>query len=435
MTQPRPEANSTAPDPDAATGGAQRLIAALAAFYQSVAREPLQPLNQLAEEAVQHWVRVLDGHDIVQPRLDARGYAPTAFHFGMELQPANRLDACEIAAGPAGFAAALDRRLEGLRTQVTAFFERSGYRSSADQCDRMMLELARLSRFVNAWAAEGEAQHRRRWHGRAQPEREPVDLYAPLADDDFLGQVRWQLALWEPFLNAVIVGWDENRLDYFERALQDVRALLEAAPDARAERFPPPGYPLRRRASPRQKAIVLEPEQRPLRSRSVLWVRYDQLLHKAEAAGPEYGPLLEELAGDVLHFRQMVDSNLFLLAATPGFLERGRPGIPVIRNSPTTHPIFLDPIGFFKKAVLFHNGTYTVAGGGLDVMYLQLRQLERFARFERWGGWSRPLRVPLEASLIAWEENRWDGFTESLLQVAEHFRREAEEGDSPPPPA
>jgi hypothetical protein len=402
------------------------LLAALSAFYVSVVAEPRQPLNQLAEEAVQHWTRVVDGQDLVQPRLNERGYAPTAFHFAVELSAANRLDACEVQAGPEGFVAALEHRLQALRADLERYFGQPGYRSSSERCDRALLELARLSRFLNTWAAEGEAAHRRRWRGRPQAEHDTVNLYAPLPEDDRLGLVRWHLALWEPLLNVAIVAWEENQLDWFDRALRALLDVLRTEPAARAAAFPALGYPLRRRGLPRQRVMVLEPEQRPLRSRSVLWVRYNQLLDKIAVAPPELAGLLEELAGDVAHFTRMVERNLFLLAATPGFYERGRAGVPVIRNRTTTHPFLLDPIGFFKRAMLFHNGTYTVAGGGLDVMYLQLRQLERLCKFERWGDWARPLRTPLLQALTGWEENRWDACTEGLLQVADQFRKRAE---------
>jgi hypothetical protein len=141
---------------------------------------------------------------------------------------------------------------------------------------------------------------------------------------------------------------------------------------------------------------------------------------------PEQAGLLDELALDVAHVTRMVETNRFFLATQPGFYERGRAGVPIIRGRPSTHPFHLDPAGFFKKAVLFHNGTYTIAGGGLDGMYLQLRQLERYAKFEHWSGWARSLRVPLLMSLIGWEENRWDACTEGLLGVADLFRKRAE---------
>jgi hypothetical protein len=403
------------------------LVRALADFYAAVAREPRQPLNQLAEEAVQHWTRVVDGQDIVQPRLNERGYAPTAFHFGVEPEPAQRLDDCEVGAGPEALPAALERRLDQLRDGLEDYFARPGYRSSAERCDRTLLELARLSRFLNTWAADAELAHRRRWRGRPQAEQDAVMLYGPQPPGDRLGQARWRLALWEPRLNAAIVAWEENQLDWFDRALRELLALLQASPAGRIAAFPPLGYPLRRRGLPRQRVMVLEPEQRPLRSRSVLWVRYSQLLQKIALAPPELEGTLAELADDVAHFARMVETNLFLLASTPGFYERGRQGIPLVRNRSATHPFLLDPVGFFKKAVLFHNGTYTRAGGGLDLMYLQLRQLERLAKFERWGDWTRNLRAPLQASLIGWEENRWDACTEALLQVADQFRKRAEE--------
>ena len=402
------------------------LVAELARFYERVVEQPRQPLNQLAEEAVLHWQRVLDGQDIVQPRLNERGYAPTAFHFGMEPDPANRMDDCELAAGPEAFGAALERRLAALAGVLQAYFAQSGYRSSGERCDRTVLELARLSRFLNTWAGEGEAAHRRRWRGRPQAEQDTVNLYAPPARQERLGLLRWHLALWEPLLNAAIVAWEENQLDWFDRALRALQERLRLEPEARAAFFPQPGFPLRRRGLPRQRVIVMEPEQRPLRSRSVLWVRYNQLRERIARMPPEQAGLLDELAGDVAHVTRMVETNLFLVATQPGFYERGRAGVPVIRGRPSTHPFHLDPIGFFKKALLFHNGTYTVAGGGLDGMYLQLRQLERYAKFEHWNGWARALRPPLLLSLTGWEENRWDACTEGLLQVADQFRKRAE---------
>jgi hypothetical protein len=54
-------------------------------------------------------------------------------------------------------------------------------------------------------------------------------------------------------------------------------------------------------------------------------------------------------------------------------------------------------------------------------MYLQLRQLERYYKFEYWAT-GRAFRQPLERSLLHWEENRWDGFTSTLLELAERVR-------------
>ncbi len=282
------------------------------------------------------------------------------------------------------------------------------------------------SRFFNTWALEGELAWQRRWKGRQGYQGEHVNLYEPGGAEDLLGRVRWHLALWEPLLNAAIVAWEENQLAGFDHALRDLQAVLALPPEGRGRALSPPGYPLRRRGMGRQKVAVFEPEQRPLRTRSVFWVRYNQIMERI-VAGPALAPRqARELAVDVVHFTRMVESNLFMLASRPGFLERGRAGLPPIRNRASTHPFLLDPIGTFKKAVLFHNGTYTVAGGGLELMCMQLRQLERFGKFARWGDWTRLLREPLEDALIAWDENRWDGFTEGLLQVGEFFRARAE---------
>jgi hypothetical protein len=408
----------------------QPLHAALETFHRKVLAEPRQPLNQLAEEAVLHWTRVVEGQEAVQPRLNERGYAPAGFHFAMEGDPANRLDGCGLEQGAAGFEAALQTRLSALAQRLETYFSQPGHRSSTGQCDQVMLELARCSRFFHAWAHEGERHHRLRWRGRPRGEEDTVNLYGPIDPSDFLACARWQMALWEPYLNTVIVAWEENQLDSYDRALREVGTVLGMSLEGRAQALAPPGFPLRRRGQPRQKVMVFEPEQRPLRSRSVFTVRYAQLLDKlAEGAllAPE---LMNELAADVEHFTRMVETNLFLLASAPAFYERGRAGLPLIRNRPTTHPFLLDPTGFFKKAVLFHNGTYTIAGGGLDLMYLQLRQLERLCKFMRWGEWARPLRRPLEEALIAWDENKWGAFTAALMLVAELMRRElgAEEG-------
>ena len=86
-------------------------------------------------------------------------------------------------------------------------------------------------------------------------------------------------------------------------------------------------------------------------------------------------------------------------------------------------------MGFFKMALLFHNRTYTLAGGGLERMYLQMRQLRRFYRFPSSGG-TRNRRLLIEKCLMGWEENRWKAFTGGLLALAEDIRKEAGKGGS-----
>ena len=407
------------------------LMKGLKDLYYRISSEPRQPLNQLAEEAVLHWIRVLDGQEIVQPRLNERGYTPTGFHFGMETASGNLIDHAGISEGPEAFEVQSNRHLEALKNRLAQYFDRSGHRSSSDSCDQTMVELARFSRFINTWAGEAERAYRWRWQGRSRAESDSVNIYEPIEAHDLLGRTRRALALWEPPLNTALIAWEENQLEAYEAAMGELADLLVRSPEERLEFLPPPGYPLRRRGFPRQKVSVFEPEQRPLRSRSVFGVRFHQLEEKIVQGTPQPTSVLEEVVGDVNHFSRMVETNLFMLATLPGLHTRGRPGVSVIRGRPTTHPFLVDAPAFFKKAVLFHNGTYTVAGGGLDQMFLQLRQLERMARFDQWGDWARNLRTPLEHALIAWEENRWDGFTVALLQVADLMRAQAEHSPHP----
>ncbi len=383
------------------------------------------------------WTRVMDGQEVVQPRLDEQGLAPTGFHFGMEEISDNRLDHCDLGKGKEGFEPALQSRLDGLQERLEVFFAQSGYRSSSDQCDQVMLELSLVSRFLNVWSGEGERRYRHRSRRPDPPGSHPPNLYDTSlydtsiydnqASGEFLGTVRRQLILWEPLFNAAIVAWDENHLDNFDRALTRLLEALRQPPQNRVFLLPPPGFPLRRLGSLRQKITVFEPEQRSLRSRSVYGVRSHQLEERIRANLSIPNTVLEDLRQDVIHFTRMVETNHFMLASQPGFLRRAKAGVPTIRNQSNTHPYLLDPNGLFKKAVLFQNSTYSREGGGLDLMFLQCRQLERLARFDGWGDWTRPLRGPLERVSIAWEENRWDAFTETLVEVAEFIRRQAGE--------
>ena len=403
------------------------LLEALDALYDKISADPMQPLTMLAEEALLHWTRVLDGQDAVMPRLNESGYAPAAFHFGMEHRSNNQLDPCALVKGPDAREAETPVRLEGMLEALDSYFGGTGYRGSSDQCDRMMLELSRLSRFLNARlaAAESHARGNRDPHPARREIRADGTgrIYHVQQDETVLVQARRRMAVLEPFLNAAIVSWDENHLEPFDKALKDLHEVLSLSPRDFFEFLPSPGYPLRRRGLQRQKVSIFQPEQRPLRSRSVLRVRYQQMrerLIKGSGTGPE---MMQALTGDVTHFSHMVDTNLFMLGGAPGFHERSRPGLRIIRGRTRNHPFLLDPKGFFKKAVLFHNGTYSPGGGALDQMFLQLRQLERLGRFERWGDRTRPLRVPIDRGIIAWEENRLDGFTARLLEVAGLVRK------------
>ena len=403
------------------------LLAALRQLNSCVNQEALQPLNQLAEEALVVWTRVMDGQEVVQPRLNEQGHTPTGFHFGMEKISDNRLDHCDLGKGEEGFEPALQTRLDGLLKRLEVFYTQSGYRSSSEQCDQVMLELSLASRFINAWSGEGERIFQYRTRRPDSDASKSPNIYDPPSTGEFLETVRRQLAIWEPLFNAAIVAWDENQLDYFDRAMTRLLDALRLQPEHRMSLLPQPGFPLRRLGSPRQKITVYEPEQRPLRSRSVYGVRYNQLEERIRSNLSISGEVLEELLQDVIHFTRMVETNHFMLASQPGFLRRERAGVPTIRNQSNNHPYLLDPKGLLKKAVLFQNRTYSREGGGLDLMFLQCRQLERLARFDGWGDWTRPLRAPLERALIAWEENRWDAFTEALVEVAEFIRRQAGE--------
>lgn len=398
------------------------VLSALDDLYRRVSAQSMQPLNLLTEDAVLHWTRVVDGQDVVQPRLGEQGIALTVFYLGTEIRPGRAMDPCGLPNGPEAFQPECEARLAGLAGLLEDYFGGGGYRGSSDQCDRVMLELARLSRFFNAWAALAQQRHKTRWGNRASEGQ--VNVYLDDGQDDFLVLAVRMLAVWEPFFNSAIVSWEENHLEPFDRALRELRELLARPAAARWESLPPPGYPLRPRGRPRQKISVFDPDQRPLRSRSVLQVRYQQLRERL-LGGPSLSRgLLSDLAEDVVHFSRMVETNLFMLASRPGFFERGRPGVPIIRGRPIHHPFFLDRAGLFKKAVLFHNRTYSAFGGGLDEMFLQMRQLERLCKFMRWGEWARPLRTPVDRAILAWEENRWEGFTEGLLEVAGLLREE-----------
>ncbi len=390
-----------------------------------VEARPDQTVHRVAESAVMYWTRVLDGKDSVQPRLPASGYLPAAFHFGMETAPDNQLDRREGPLSRENYGEELQRRLEGLRALLQQFFQRTGYRSSSDQCDQTMMELARFSRFLGARCLEVE-------RATGGPDGTPggrvarVDLVTGEGRETLLYQVRYHLVYWEPFLNDAIVAWQQNALEDFEKALQHSWDAQAAQAEGKEGLPHDVGYPFRAQGRPRLKVSVLHPEFRPMRGKSMFTLRVNQLL-KRVAEEPEL-PLRQLLVLDreVRHFISMVERNHFMLATEPAFQETSRSSTGLIRGKPSIHPFLQDPTDFFKKALLFFNGTYTIAGGGLDPVYLQLRQLERYCKFHHWAA-SRPVRAPLEACLVAWEENRWRGFAEGILRVAELIRG-AEEG-------
>jgi hypothetical protein len=419
-------------------------------LYDTVTARPDQTVHRMAEQAVSSWTHVLDGKGMVQPRLNASGYIPSAFHFGIELKDGNRLDASphpahgaasqksEVelglrsltadtsggdaeAAGNAGLSAfrtALARRLETLGALLERFFGHTGYRNSTDQCDQLMVELSYTSRFLGVSCMEVE---RTQGDGSAGHRNEAIDLFAGTGRDTLLFEARFQRFYWEPFLNDAIVAWQQNSLQDYLRALRHLHEALTMPAAMRHELPHEAGYPCRALGKPRHKVIVIRPEARPLRGKSMFELRVNQLLRKVETHPSLQLRLVVELEREIRHFIHMVHIGVFTVAMEPSFQDVGRQALALIRTKPRVHPFLLDPVEFFKKALLFFNGTYTIAGGGLDPMYLQMRQLERYYRFDHWAS-ARGVRAPLEASLIGWEENRWDTFTAGVLRVAEIIR-------------
>jgi hypothetical protein len=396
-----------------------RLVAPLWELYDAVAALREQTVHRMAEQAVLSWTQVLDGKGQMQPRLTASGYVPSAFHFGMESNERNRLDASARAGDLPRYREALGRYQDGLRASLERFFQPSGYRNSTDQCDQQMVELSRFSRFLGAYCLEVE-----RGFNREHPGQDPAagfDLYTEQGRGSLLFEVRFQLFYWEPYLNDAIVAWQQNSLpDY----LATLRRLNEAlrVPEALRSSIPHElGYPCRPMSRLRQKTIVVHPDGRPLRGKSMFELRMGQLLRRIETLPAPPLRTLIELEREVRHFMTMIRTGRFTVATEPSFQDVGRQTLSLVRSRPRVHPFLLDPVEFFKKALLFFNGTYTIAGGGLDPMYMQMRQLERYYRFEHWAS-ARSIRAPLEGCLIGWEENRWDAFTAGMLDVAEQLK-------------
>jgi hypothetical protein len=392
------------------------LLAALDALHAFVVSHPEQTLHRMAENAVIQWTRVMEGKDSVQPRLNASGYMPSAFHLGMEARRENQIDPVPEALAPATFSAALNARRGVLRERLERFFGHDGYRGSAEQCDQMLLEVARFSRFLGACCLWAERSAR----AEAGGDLPAIDLSRPEGSDSLLYQTRFHFIDWEPYLNEAVVTWQRNSLEDFTAALQTLRQRLDAPAAAISH---PLGFPFRAQGRPRQRILSMHTEPKLMRGKSMFELRFSQMLKRLEAAGGLPLRIALQLDTEVRQFLDMAQRNRFLVSSEPSFQHQGRPGLTLIRGRPATHPLVADPSDFFKKALLFANGTYTVAGGSVDPMYLQLRQMERFFRFEHWAS-VRGLREPLDRCLVHWEGNRWDGFTGGMLELAARMRPE-----------
>jgi len=398
------------------------VLQALEQYRGLVVATPFQPVHQIAEGAVMHWLRVAEGKDAIQPRFIPASAPRSAFHQGMEYDPAAQLDRAAADCLIDAFDARLETQLEELHATLKQYFGRKGYRSSADRCDLMMVEVAKLSRFLSTWMLRVERETGTpplRWSRHAPGTTKRTETFLP--PEHPAARARWNHLLWERYLNQAIVTWEENTLQEFDEALQDLRSVLELGAPARAEHFVRPGFPLRPLGRRRLKVAVFSPQLRPLRTKSIFNARYGQLVRRLEEMGAAGLPVHDGLIEDV-HFQiVMIRENEYQIANEPGFLTLGRPGVATIRGRPSTHPILLDTTEFFKKAILFDNGTYTVEGGGLDGMYLQVRQLERFLRFQG-GAPARRVLANVDACAIAWEENRHKVFTRELVKLAERLR-------------
>jgi hypothetical protein len=398
------------------------VLEALEQYRELVVATPFQPVHQIAEGAVMHWLRVAEGKDSVQPRFIPASAPRSAFHQGLAQDPAAQLERA-AADGPIdAFAARLESQLRNLHANLKQYFDRKGYRSSADSCDQMMVELARLSRFLSAWMLRVEREAgtpalRASRNLRGAPKG--AERFLP--PEEPAARVRWNHLLWERYLNQAIVTWEENTLREFDEALQDLRSLIELGAVARAEHFVRPGFPLRPIGRRRLKVAVFSPQLRPLRTKSIFNARYGHLVRRLEELAGAGSPVQDGLIEDVRFQIGMIRENEYQIANESGFLTLGRPGVPTIRGRPSTHPILLDPSEFFKKAILFDNGTYTIEGGGMDGIYLQVRQLERYFRFQG-GGPARRVLSTVDACAVAWEENRHKAFTRELVKIAERLR-------------
>jgi hypothetical protein len=397
------------------------LAAALRDLYDTVAVHPDQTVHRLAEQAVLAWTGFVEGKGLIQPRLNVAGYVPSAFHFGMEIGPDNQLDRPGLDGEAGTYRGLLAERLERLRAELERFSRHPGYRNSTDQCDRMLVDLSRLSRFLAACCLEVE---RAQGGAPGSGEASGVDLFSGAGRGGLLFEARFQTFFWEPFLNDAIVAWQQNSLPDYMRTLQRLRETLDLPEAARRSLPHEPGFPCRALGRPRIKTAVIRPEGRPLRGQSMFELRITQLIRRIDSHPNLSLRVALELEREVRQCIRMAEAGVFTVAAEPSLQNVGRQALSLIRSKPSVHPFLLDPPEFFKKALLFFNGTYTIAGGGLDPMYQQLRQLERYYRFDLWAS-ARGVRGALEAALIAWEENRWREFTAGVLRVAELVRGDA----------
>lgn len=396
--------------------GRDPLADSLDELHRFVLERGEQTLHRMAENAVLHWTRVVESKDGVQPRLNRAGYVPAGFHFGMEARPENQLDPVPAPLTAQAYTAGRETRLLALQERLERFFVHSGYRTSSEQCDQVMVEIARVSRYL---AAACQREERASLAARLPSEDPPpIDLYTGEGSETLLYQVRFHYLRLEPYLNEAIVAWLQNGLEEYEQALRQLSARLR---EPATEMPHPLGYPVRAQGRARQRTASFHPEQRPQRGKSMFTLRYNQLLKRLEAQEGLPLRVALQLDTEVRQFLQMARRNHYLVTSEPTFQQMGRAAMSLIRNRPTTHPLLADPMDFFKKAIMFANGTYTIAGGGIDPMYLQLRQLERYYKFEHWAT-GRAYRQPLERCLLHWEENRWDGFKDSLLELAERMR-------------
>ena len=125
-------------------------------LYQLVSSNSVQPVHQFAEHAVVYWMRVVEGTDVLLPRLNREGYVPDAFHFCLEPEHGNRLDADTPGLDAEECRNAFAPRLATLREKLEQYFQQSGYRGSSEHCDQIMMEANHFSRFLSGCCLESE---------------------------------------------------------------------------------------------------------------------------------------------------------------------------------------------------------------------------------------------------------------------------------------